>query len=411
MSKVLIVDGYSGGSHIISELKKQNLEVYHLQTAAPIWSLVAPKFDYGQYADNLLEAEYSFKTLAGKLQAYSFSYIVPGTETGVELADRLSFELGLPSNGIKFSSARRDKFEMIKACAEYGLLVPSSFKNSNVLEIEKWYLDSKLSKAVIKPLRSAGTDGVYFCHNLSDVLNAANSLLQTTNKLGALNDEVLISEFMQGDEYFIDTISSNGIVHITDIWRYEKRKINNHEAVYDRNILCDPNGEIEKKISDYAKKVLLALEINYGPAHIEIMMTKKGPMLVEIGARLDGLTNPGLNQAAIGFSPVELIHDAYSNNLLSESSYSLKKFTQTVYLTSYESGVLSKFVGLDFLKSLESFYEMTMRLKEGEVISKTTNYFTAPGVVVLMSEDPQVIERDYKRIRELEVQNEIFNIG
>jgi len=36
-------------------------------------------------------------------------------ESGVELADTLSEQLKLPSNGTKLSRARRDKYEMVEA--------------------------------------------------------------------------------------------------------------------------------------------------------------------------------------------------------------------------------------------------------------------------------------------------------
>lgn len=38
--------------------------------------------------------------------------IIPGAETGVELADQLSYRMGLRSNGIAKSLARRNKYHM-----------------------------------------------------------------------------------------------------------------------------------------------------------------------------------------------------------------------------------------------------------------------------------------------------------
>lgn len=48
------------------------------------------------------------------LQALPFSVIavIPGAETGVELADQLSHRMGLRSNGINKSLARRNKYHM-----------------------------------------------------------------------------------------------------------------------------------------------------------------------------------------------------------------------------------------------------------------------------------------------------------
>jgi len=43
-----------------------------------------------------------------------------------------------------------------------------------------------------------------------------------------------------------------------------------------------------KKIKDLACRAVKAVGINDGPAHVEIMLTKDGPKMVELGARMGG---------------------------------------------------------------------------------------------------------------------------
>lgn len=224
-----------------------------------------------------------------------------------------------------------------------------------------------------------------------------------------MNEQVLISEFMKGEEYFINTVSHKGQVQVTDIWRYHKRRVNGFDAVYDYNDLCDYRCEREQQITTYALRVLKALGVHQGPAHIEVMMTEEGPKLVELGARLDGLTLPQVNRQAIGFSPVDCVGQSFVFSQPLEG-YERKKQARTVYLTSYLEGRIKAFLNLDKIKNLKSFFQLSLRVKEGGSLTKTTNYFTAPGFLTLISENQDQILEDYQNIRLMEENHEIFAV-
>lgn len=48
------------------------------------------------------------------------------------------------------------------------------------------------------------------------------------------------------------------------------------------------SAEDQEKIRDLACRAVKAVGINCGPAHVEIMLTKDGPKMVELGARMGG---------------------------------------------------------------------------------------------------------------------------
>lgn len=52
---------------------------------------------------------------------FQITALLPGAETGVELADRLSFRMGLKSNGEEGSLARRNKYLMGEAVRNAGV--------------------------------------------------------------------------------------------------------------------------------------------------------------------------------------------------------------------------------------------------------------------------------------------------
>lgn len=409
----MIVDGYSGGVHLAPAFRERGFRCLHLQSASKLWPLVAPTFDFSVFERNFTQGG-DIDALIADLRKEKIRAVIPGTETGVELADSVGERLGLPTNGTRLSQARRNKYLMIETCRKAGLPVAAQFCSGHLEDLLAGYRASRLREVVMKPLDSAGTDGVYICRNEAEIAEAFRKIIGRDNKLGLKNEKVLLQEFLQGTEYFVDTVSRDGLHAFTDIWRYQKRSINGHDFVYDKNDLCPHSGENEDRLKDYVTGVLSALNIVDGPAHAEVMMTENGPRLVEIGARLDGVTLPPLNRACLGFSPVDTVVDAVTGHerftALHHEGYRLRKHASTVYLTSYRDGTLKRFTGEAALKNLPSFFHLSMRATDGGKIHKTVNYFTAPGIVSLAHPDRAVIEADYKTIREMERNGSLFEL-
>ena len=386
----------------------------HVQSTPTVWPILLPSFHAEDFhAQFIFDGD--FEKLVNELSRFSLACVLPGTETGVELADRLSEHFKLPTNGTRLSSARRNKYEMVEAVRASGLQAAKQFCSSDIGELIKWFDNSGLKKVVVKPLNSAGTDKVAVCTNGTEIGNAAREIIGHTNMLGLLNEKVLLQEFLDGTEFFLNTVSRDGQHHFTDIWRYKKRSINGHDCVYDCNELLPDEGEPSKTLREYVLGVLDALDVRNGPAHTEAILTPAGPVLVELGARLDGLSVPSVNQAAIGFGPLDLTVDAYIDEAAfakkSSQPFPLLKNALTVYLTSYQEGTVEAIPGEEILRSLPSFFQMRLRAKTGSPIKLTTNYFTAPGFFTLVHEDKKVILQDYERIRRLEREGKIFSIA
>lgn len=405
MKTAVIVDAYSAGNLLAPEFAKRGYRCLHVQTTDPIWKVLLPTFRPEDFEKHLIYRE-SVAELAYALQPFDPICVIPGTETGVELADALSERLDLPTNGTLKSPARRNKYLMIETLRRAGIPVARQIKSSECQEILDWVQAEELDRIVIKPIHSAGTDRVAICHTREQIEAAFDAILGKTNMLGLADTEVLAQEFLEGTEYFLNTVSCQGEHHFTDIWRYQKRSINGRDCVYDRNDLRPPSESTETVLRRYVTSVLQALDIHFGPAHAEVILTRRGPMLVEIGTRLDGLSVPDLNRKCVGYSPLDLTVDAYTNPEAffntTAKPYSMDYYAYTVYLTSYHSGKVKAIPGEEKLRSLSSLFQMRLRIKPGSLLTPTIDYFTAPGFLSLVHSDPDVLESDYQTIRNLE---------
>jgi biotin carboxylase len=154
--------------------------------------------------------------------------VIPGAETGVELADRLSARMGLRSNGEEGSLARRNKYDMgekVRAAGvravkqrlcrseaellaffieEFGVALTGS--SSGYMYNSASYSSPDGFRCVVKPVQSAGTDHVFLCDSIDEALTAFASIHGHVNGLGLVNDGALVQEFLAGKEYVIDKV-------------------------------------------------------------------------------------------------------------------------------------------------------------------------------------------------------------
>ena len=73
-----------------------------------------------------------------------------------------------------------------------------------------------------------------------------------------------------------------------------------------------------------------------------------------------------------------------------------------VFLQSTVTGLLTDALDFSFLEDLASFKTLTLELRKGDIINETKDLFNCPGFVMLVHEDPDVLERDHQCIRKME---------
>jgi L-amino acid ligase len=153
--------------------------------------------------------------------------------------------------------------------------------------------------------------------------------------------------------------------------------------------------------------VLDALDIRFGPAHCELMWVDDEPVLIEIAARLTAGNNSILSGICGGISQL----DETVDTMLSPHRFlasmgvqpELKKRAVNLFLIPKRQGRLIRLRGLDEIRSLSTLHSMSVRAQLGDIIGRVA------GLVTLVDEDIQSIERDVNVIRALEADG-IFEV-
>lgn len=360
-----------------------------------------------EFADNfIINSDDDFERIVAKLKMYDVKLIVPGCESGVNLADKLSQYFDVPKNDYKKSLARRNKFTMIETIKNHGLLYANQIKTNNLQEILDWLDLNKYEKIVLKPLASSSSDGVFYCRDHREIKKAFDAIYQTKDMYNEINDEVLVQEFLDGDEYIVNTVSRDGIHCVSDIWKgvsMDKSLVSNDSyAEYISPVMSE-----HKILSEYAKKVLDALGISNGPAHSEIRLTSDGPCLIETGARLAGKVDFSAVENVCGTSQISLTAEAFlepeifKDRINSRMPKHINKYARYVYFSSNHNGIIKQDPYFEDILKIESLSTLCFVFEKGDRLLKTSKAFRnpRPGYAYLVAPNAEKLEADYQALR------------
>ena len=189
--------------------------------------------------------------------------------------------LGLPGISMDTAVKTTDKWEMIKAFKEHDVESPWFY----IIERENdWDFVRKriTSPCVLKPTDNAGSRGVILVETVQK-LDEAYQYSKSQSRGG----KVIVEEYMRGNEVSVEVIVYKGKVHILAI----TDKLTTGAPYFVEMGHSQPSRLPEKdllKIRDLTSRAIKAVGIENGPAHVEVMQTKQGPKMIELGARMGG---------------------------------------------------------------------------------------------------------------------------
>lgn len=406
----LIVDGYGSGKQYVTLLSERGLNVYHVQSTENQTEYLRKSFCAQHYKANFVYAGDYAKLLYELKSIDNLSFVVPGCETGVALADQLSEDLGTPTNGRSKSSSRRDKFDMVESLRACGVKAARTFRVGSLEELEGISEELGLP-AVVKPCESAGSDGVYICKTNAELVSAFHRIHRARNIFGSINESVLIQQLLVGQQYIVNTVSYDGQHAVAEIWE-DNREDAGSTYLYDYELLLQERGLLEETLIEYTRSVLDALGIRFGPCHVELMVNDGVPTLIEVGARPAGGIQHEVMNDAQGYSHVSASVDSYLNRGLAESYFDRHscKHVVSVSLISRRSGILKNYRNMERISALPSFKCLVGLPQIGSAVHVSRSLDTQPGILMLSHERKQQVLNDVDAFRLIELDG-IFEFG
>ena len=360
------------------------------------------------YAPIVLHETEDYAELLAALRPLKVAAVVAGSELGVPLADRLAESLGLPGNPSSTSAARRDKAHMQQTLADKRVRHIRGRKAVSVEQAMQIAQDMESWPVVLKPVAGSATVGVHFCHSPDELRACAEALFHSCDAFGFGNNEILVQEYIRGQEFVVNCVSCNGEHQLSDMWVYNKIPLGREGNPYDYAKLITRLEAGHAAIIDYAHEVLSALGFQYGPSHMEVMLDDRGPVLMEVGARPMGSNmTPDLLHEALGHHIVDRALSTYlrPDNFAKArmKHYRPKKSLMLKFLISPAKRPINIVPIRPLLERLDSvrMADFSHALEE-QGTDRTVDLFSAPGLLILCHKREDVLMRDYGIIRWIE---------
>lgn len=424
---VVLVDPYSTGAMLAPEIARRGFGVMALWTGEVGENRNhIPKAAQG-FPENFVEELEERHTLAETAEALctaagavgaAIVAVICGGETGVKVADALAEHMGLRGNSTQNGMEnRRDKSIQQEAVSKAGLRSVRSACGKHWDEVVE-FTRTEAFPIIVKPVESAGSDGVKLCHTPEEAHNHFDLLMSSQRKCGALGAAVLLQEFLRGTEYIVDHVSRGGEHKTTLVWVYDRRPANGGDFVCFGQQCVSADEPVAQQLIAYTRGVLDALNVTDGATHTEVMMTPTGPCLVEVNSRCHGAAGSWmpLAQAMTGYTQVGACADAFLDaeafdRLPDVPPSPFLAAGQVVTTVSFQEGHIQAVPGFDQVRSLRSFVSLEENVHVGDQLEKTVDLFGITGMCVLVNSNAEILKSDVAAIREMEVEGSFFRLA
>ena len=289
--------------------------------------------------------------------------------------------LGLP--GISFETAVKatDKGEMIKAFEAAGVEHPWYFILKDKDDLTKT-LPCITFPCVIKPTDNAGNRGVSFARNESELLFLYDYSYENSH-----SGDVIVEEYMAGQEVSVEIIVSRGVVNILAV----TDKVTQGKP-YFVEIGHSEQSQLGKenvaRIKDLATRAVKAIGLDNSPAHVEIMLTKDGPKMVELGARMGGgCITTHLVPLSTGIDMMQSVMDM-AMGMEPDVTPKFDKGSALRHVVNVEGEIIA-INGLDEARAVPGITEVTMLKGIGDKVGYFKNGSDRIGYVIAQGENAE----------------------
>lgn len=194
---------------------------------------------------------------------------------------KTSEKLHLHSISYETAVKATDKFDMIKAFKEHDVPSPWFFVVDSFDEL-KLHKEDVTFPCIIKPTDNAGSHGVSKVYSFQELLDNYDYSHSCSRR-----GKVIVEEYLDGPEVSVEVMVVNGEVNILQI----TDKITTEAPHFVEMGHTQPSrlpDEIQTAIRNVTIAACTAIGIDKGPAHVEMKVTKRGPVMIELGARMGG---------------------------------------------------------------------------------------------------------------------------
>lgn len=356
----------------------------------------APGFMEADYALKLdIKSAWAHAMWAGaNRDKFNISGVVAGADVAITAA-AISNALGLPGISIETAERSNNKSMMKSRWLADGIPTPWAEEVGSLEEARAAVMKTGLP-CMVKAIDNAASRGSRRIDAIEELEEAL-----TDAKNHSTTGTALIEEFVEGPEQSVELIVWKGVHYRFGIvdrhFGFSPFPIETGHT----NPSALPEAD-QEELYRVAQAAATSLGIDFGPYKADTMMTKKGPMVLELPARLSGgFHSQYTTPSATGLEPQKMALALAAGLEVKKEYHTPSRDRVTICKAVFpEPGRIESITGLDEAKALPGVEEIFMMAGVGDVIPPYRNCGHRVCYIIASGEGASEAEANWLRAAE-----------
>jgi len=308
---------------------------------------------------------------------YNVSGIVTtATDKPLVMMATIAEKLCLPFYSVNTAINSTDKLKMKEIFNKNDISCAKGVEVENVTD----YSDS--FPIIVKPRDNSGSRGVYFCKNSEELESVFNEVKKFTSK-----ETVLIEEYIEGQEYSIESLHFDGRHQVIQITEKTTTPFP-YNVELEHKQPAQLSQTLKNEISQIIEKIGVSFNFENCASHTELKINDRGEIkIIETSPRLGGdYITSHLVPLSTGVDIESLLLDiALGVNIKIPK---LLNNASMVYFFHFPSG--EKYLKTDKLNSIrnmEGIVDFEFQLKEGDIIPIIKSSLDRYGHIIIQNKN------------------------
>lgn len=352
-----------------------------------------------QYADDfkVINITYKEACLEYAKEMKIDGVLTAATDYGVLTASYIAQKMNLVGNRYEVCEIIKNKYSTRKVLSDNNVDSMTEFYEINDIEQVNSILDSIKLPVIVKPCDGSGSRGIKKISIKNDLIEACEEALQCS-----LSKKVLIEQFIEGNEYGVESFVVDGYVNVLCIMNKTMTK----DPVYAELGHCSKSGlpkEVEETIKEKVTNTIKALGITTGSVNMDLLVDDKFNIyIIDIGARMGG------NLIGSHIVPLSTGID-YIGNMIKLALRENVNLDRTVFdkvistrLLTLTPGKVKNIEDMKDIEELDNVEDLILNIKEGSIINEYRSNLDNCGYVVVSDSNYELA-----KIKALDLKEEI----
>ncbi|MGW0854317.1 ATP-grasp domain-containing protein [Streptomyces sp. NPDC002690] len=333
--------------------------------------------------------------------------IVPGFEYAVPVVAAAAARLGLPGITTTTAELLRDKREMKQALAAAGVPVARGVPISARRGEEAAHRRAAGHvgfPAVLKPVNGSGSLGVRRIDDHAELADCVErARLAPMNDMGLwLGESLLLESYVPGPEFSVEGYARDGVPHVVAI---TQKQLGPEPHFVETGHIVDPGlaAQVRTALADVATAAVRALGMNVGAFHLEARLTPRGPVVIEVAARLGGDHIQRLVTLAHGVDlPATMLQVLSARPVVPPAAPVRKRVAGVRFLTVPDAATLDDPCRLEAeMSALDGCLEARVTVGSDGRLAPATDFRGRFGHAVFVADDRPGLDRAFAELDEI----------